>query len=206
MAFTYFFRDYQTFEVIRDRVLPVLKTRQKIRIWDPGCANGMEPYTLAMMLRTAVGAMYFRNISILATDIDGSDQFEEIIAHGIYQREQVERIPGTYLNRFFTPNSDKTHYQVVPEIRERICFMKHDLLSLKPPGEGFNLIVCKNVLLHFNYAQRVSVVEMFRDALSPEGYLAFEQTQKLPEEMKPFFNAVAEDAQVSQKITINQVG
>jgi chemotaxis protein methyltransferase CheR len=43
MAFTYFFRDMQTIEMIRDHVIPVLRTRRYINIWDAGCATGPEP-------------------------------------------------------------------------------------------------------------------------------------------------------------------
>lgn len=199
MAFTYFFRDVQTFEVIRDRALPFLKTRQRIRIWDAGCAAGMEPFTLAMMLRERVGAMYFRNISLLATDIDASDQFEEVIRDGIYPREQVERIPEAYLKRYFQRNREMSHYQLEAEIRRSVSFLKHDLLTLVPPAVGFDLIICKNVLLHFSPEQREQVVRMFRDALSPGGFLAFEQTQKLPEAFKGDFIQVEDYAQVFQR-------
>ena len=51
MAFTYFFRDLQTLEVIRDYALPYLRSKQHINIWDAGCAMGQEPYSLSMVLR-----------------------------------------------------------------------------------------------------------------------------------------------------------
>jgi len=51
MAFTYFFRDMQTLEMIRDYVLPALRMRRYIHIWDAGCAMGPEPYSLAIILR-----------------------------------------------------------------------------------------------------------------------------------------------------------
>ena len=54
MAFTYFFRDVQTLELVRDHVLPFLKTRRYINIWDAGCAMGPEPYTLAIILRESM--------------------------------------------------------------------------------------------------------------------------------------------------------
>lgn len=79
--------------MICEYALPELRTRRYINIWDAGCAMGPEPYTLAMLLRERIGPMYFRNIRIQATDIDGSDLFDEIIKNAAYPKDQVERIP-----------------------------------------------------------------------------------------------------------------
>jgi chemotaxis protein methyltransferase CheR len=48
----------------------------------------------------------------------------------------------------------------------RIRFTRHDLLSLNPPGTGYSMVVCKNVLLHFTAPMRVSVLDMFHSALA----------------------------------------
>jgi len=52
MAFTYFFRDYQTLEMIREFVLPVIGSRCCINIWSAGCAMGQELY-YAMLSSTS---------------------------------------------------------------------------------------------------------------------------------------------------------
>jgi chemotaxis protein methyltransferase CheR len=77
MAFTYFFRDMQTLEMIRDYALPTLRTKRYINVWDAGCAMGPEPYSLAIILRENMGNMIFRNVKIYATDIDGSNLFRK---------------------------------------------------------------------------------------------------------------------------------
>ena len=200
MAFTYFFRDMQTLEMIRDNALPSLRSRQRIRIWDAGCAMGPEPYSLAILLRENVGYMYFRNISIMATDIDQSQQFSEIIAEGRYPRDQVERIPEEVLAKYFAADDSREMYQISEEIRKVVHFLRHDLLTLQPPAEQFDLILCKNVLLHFSQQERVQVIRMFHQALSVGGFLAVEQTQKLPEELKDSFVQVVSQAQLFQKI------
>lgn len=199
MAFTYFFRDMQTLEMIRDKALLQLRSRQRIRIWDAGCAMGPEPYSLAILLRENLGYMYFRNVNILATDIDQSNQFAPIIAEGIYPRAQVERIPSEILEKYFTPDAAGECYQISEEIRKVVHFYRHDLLSLKPVAENVDLILCKNVLLHFSQSERVEVLKMFYHALSVGGFLAVEQTQKIPEELKAFFEPVVTNAQLFRK-------
>lgn len=201
MAFTYFFRDVQTLELACEHALPVLKTRRYINIWDAGCAMGPEPYTLAILLRERMGHMYFRNVRITASDIDESNLFGNIIRDGIYPREQVERIPRDYLARYFEKTGPEDRYRITEEIRRALTFYKHDLLSYEAPGNNYGLVVCKNVLLHFNEDQRIKVIQMFYDALMEGGFLVFEQTQSLPEKSAHLFQPVVTNAQLFQKIS-----
>lgn len=199
MAFTYFFRDLQTLEIIRDYALPGLRTQSHIKIWDAGSAMGMEPYSLAIILRENMGYMYFRNVSIYATDIDNSNLFEKVILEGVYPREQVERIPGELLEKYFTAGNEGQSYLISKEIRDSVKYAKHDLLTLAPVDNDFNLIVCKNVLLHFKQDERAKVIKMFHGALAEDGFLATEQTQKLPEEVMDLFEPVVSNAQLFKK-------
>lgn len=201
MAFTYFFRDLQTLEMICQHSLPMLRSRQYIDIWDAGCAMGPEPYTLAMLIREQVGQMYYRNVRIRATDIDGSDLFDEIIKDAAYPRNQVERIPKEIFERYFVPDEKEDHFRIIDEIKRSVIFQKHDLLSLVPVGKEFGLILCKNVLLHFTEAQRIEVIKMYYDSLIEGGFLAMEQTQKLPKELENLFEPVVSNAQLYRKVT-----
>jgi chemotaxis protein methyltransferase CheR len=199
MAFTYFFRDMQTLEMIRDHVLPVLRTRRYIHVWDAGCAMGPEPYSIAIILRENMGHMLFRNVRIHATDIDGSNLFANIIKNGIYPDEQVKRIPKDILNRYFKPDNTG-NYTISEEMRKALIFKKHDLLSLKPVREDFGLIVCKNVLLHFKEQERINVIKMFHAALGADGFFVTEQTQKLPQQVSHLFKQVQSNVQLFKKI------
>ena len=199
MAFTYFFRDLQTLDAVREHALPYLKTKQYIDIWDAGCASGQEPYSLSMLLNESMGYMLFRNVRILATDIDESNVFEKIIRDGIYLREQIQRIPKEIFNRFFQPAETEGYFILNEEIRKSVTFLKHNLLTLEPPGKEFGLIVCKNVLLHFNESQRIDVLNMFHDSLTDGGFLVMEQTQKLPDEANHLFEPVVSNAQLFKK-------
>ena len=83
-------------------------------------------------------------------------------------------------------------------MRSRIEFTRHDLLSLVPVRPDLSLIVCKNVLLHFNKRQRCDVLRMFHGALRKDGLLVMEHTQKVPEALRPLLEQVAPHARVSQ--------
>ena len=200
MAFTYFFRDLQTLDMICEYALPSLKTRRYINIWDAGCAMGPEPYSLAIVIRERTGYMYYRNIKILATDIDGSNLFGDIISNAAYPWEQVERIPKDIFEKYFEVDEKERYYRLVQEIRNAVDFKKHDLLSIKSPGCDFGLVLCKNVLLHFSEQQRIEVIKMFHASLIEGGFLAMEQTQKLPEAVSHLFEPVVSHAQLYKKI------
>lgn len=199
MAFTYFFRDLHTLELICDHAIPDLRSKAELKIWDAGCAMGPEPYTLAMLLRDRMDQLDFEKVKIQATDIDGSDLFDKIILAAEYPREQVQRIPAEIFEKYFIKVEKRDSYQLTAEIRGAVIFQKHDLLTLNSIGKDFGLILCKNVLLHFNEQERINVIRMFDEALTEGGYLAMEQTQKLPAELEHKFEPVVSNARIYRK-------
>ena len=203
MAFTYFFRDLQTLDLVEKHVLPALRGHRFIDIWDAGCATGHEPYSLAIILRENMGKFLFRNVRVYATDIDNSNLFEDIIKEGIYPYEQLKRIPAFLREKYFSPtNGSNKALRIRKDIRRAISYGKHDLLSLKPIRHNFGLIVCKNVLLHFQKKQRVEVIKMFHAALTPGGYLITEQTQKMPAQVEHLFEMVLPNAQIHRRLEV----
>ena len=197
MAFTYFFRDRQTLELVVEHALPVLKRRRYINVWDAGCAMGPEPYSIAIILRENMGRFLFRNVTIYATDIQA--EFGDVIAQGVYPEEKVKRIPPDIFGRYFSPNGSDGRYQIDGEIQRAVEFQHHDLRCLKPIREELGLIVCKNVLLHLQPEERVGVYRMFHHALADDGFLVTEQTQKRPDEVRHLFRRVTDIGQVFQK-------
>jgi len=167
-------------------------------VWDAGCATGAEPYTLAMILRENMGQFLFRNVRILATDLNG--QFREIIAKGQYPLEQVKRIPSGLFEKYFNPGDEPETFTLTESLRRSIKFQEHDLTSLQPIRSGFGLVVCKNVLLHLNPKQRVEVLRMFHEVLLEGGFLATEPTQKMPVEAQDWFRPVCSSGAVYKRV------
>jgi chemotaxis protein methyltransferase CheR len=202
MAFTFFFRDSHIFDLVAKHVIPDLMGFSRIRVWDAGCAMGPEPYTLAIYFAEHVGKYAFRNLRILATDIDESGQFGEVIKAGSYAQEELQRIPGPLYEKYFEPSNVPQQSRLNESIRSSVVFQQHDLLSLKPAGTTFHLIVCKNVLLHFQQSERIEVIKMFHSVLTDGGYFCTEQTQKLPKEVEHLFARISDDGQLFRKVNI----
>jgi chemotaxis protein methyltransferase CheR len=161
---------------------------------------GMETYTFAILLAESMGKFALRNVKILAVDIDNENvDFGKTVTEGIYHKEHLQRIPPQLFSKYFSPHEKENHFIVNQELRNLIQFKKHDLLSLKPLRNDYSLIICKNVLLHFNYLQRVDVISMYHNMLLDGGLLAMENTQNMPEELNCKFKKVFDYAQLHEK-------
>lgn len=200
MAFTFFFRDRHTLEQLTNNLIPTTDGFNRIKVWDAGCAMGPEPYTFAIILAEALGHDKFKKVSIVASDIDETSNFKEIINDGAYPLSDLSRMPENILEKYFNKIDDNNKYQINDLIRNSLTFIQHDLLTLKPIDTNFNAVICKNVLLHFQPKERVEVIKMFHSVLVSGGILTTEQTQAMPDECSHLFERLCTDANVYKKI------
>ncbi len=200
MALTYFFRDLGSLELAISHVMPQISGRSRIRVWDAGCAMGQEPFTLAMLLAEALGPRMFANVEIIASDYDKS--VIQVLDAAVYVDEELQRVPELYYKRYLEASGNEGTHRVAEPIRKAVRSLHHDLLSFTPVCDRLSLIVCKNVLLHFNQAERIKVFKVFHDALEPQGLLVTEQTQKLPPEVGHLFSQVTPQCQLFCKTEV----
>lgn len=200
MAFTFFFRDLPVLEYAVEHTLKLALGRLRIKVWDAGCALGQEPYTLAILFAEKMGEMGFNTLYLDATDYDSENNFGDIVTAAEYKSDELQRIPPDIFSKYFKPIPEKPGYhRIIDRIRSRVFFRYNNLLDLQPVGSDYSLIVCKNVLLHFSYAQRIEVLKMYHRSLAPGGFLATENTQKIPHEINHLFEQVTPDAQLFKK-------
>ncbi len=198
MAFTFFFRDLDCLESAADQLVKGCLGRSRIRIWNAGSAMGQEPYTLAILLAEKLGSFAFRNIEIHATDYD--KPLLDVLKNGEYPYDELKRIPEQLFEKYFENVQGGTRHRIIDIIRNSVRAEYHDLLSYDPVRTGFSLIVCKNVLLHFTYDERIEVIKMFHMALEDGGLFVTEHTQKMPVELASQFQQVVPDRQLFRKV------
>lgn len=202
MAFTFFFRDEQILTSAADALVQSAIGRTNIRILNAGCAMGQETYTFAIMLAEKMSRFALRNVKIHAVDIDNENvDFGKTVSEGIYPYDQLQRIPADLFKKYFSPAAKENHFEINYELRSLVTFEKYDLLSLKPLRNDYSLVICKNVLLHFNYNQRIEVIKMYHDMLLPEGLLVMENTQSMPVEITDMFEKITPFGQLYKKIS-----
>ncbi len=183
-----------------DHCLPILTGRNHPRIWDAGVAMGQEPYTLAILFAERMGHFAFNNLRIEATDVEDTGQFAHVIETAMYPCDELSRLPEGILEKYFESADKPGYLRVVDAVRRRIVYQWHDLLSCKEIGVGYSMILCKNVLLHFQPLERIQVLKMFHRALAPGGFFASEQTQEMPAELAHLFEKVIPDGQLFCKV------
>lgn len=177
---TELFRNPETFDSVRNNVLPEL-IKQKginkvIKIWSAGCSNGEEPYSIAIMLNEFLGHSIKRyNILIQATDIDDDSIAKAETA--IFQPKQLEKIGQERINRFFV-KKDNNNYQVIDEVKKLVKVKRHDLIS-GPKFSGFDIIFCRNVTIYFEQSLQEILYMNFYNALNDGGYFVMGKTETL---------------------------
>jgi chemotaxis protein methyltransferase CheR len=140
------------------------------------------------------------NLRIDATDIEENSQFADTIATGLYASELLKGSPHQeLLAKYSAPAARAGFVEFDAALRNCIFYQRHDLLSLRPIGDNFSVVVCKNVLLHVAYQQRVEIIKMFYQALSPGGYLALDELQELPAEVASLFVRALADGKLYRK-------
>jgi len=201
MAFTFFFRDEQILSLAIEKLVPFCLGRSNIRILDAGCAMGMETYTFAILLAEKMGKFALRNVKIHAIDIDNENvDFGNTVTEGIYHKDHLQRIPTDLFQKYFSAAEKPDHFVISTELRNLVTFEKYDLLTLKPLRNDYSLVICKNVLLHFNYQQRIDVISMYHNMLLKGGLLVMENTQNMPDELCKLFNRLVDYGQLYEKI------
>ena len=201
MAYTSFFRDTDALKAIGDIVIPAVSHSRAIRVWDAGCASGEEPFTLAIVFASKLRPFPFRNLDILATDYEESNyaQFGDRIRAAEYSRQDIFWVPAEHREQYFEPTGNPEVFRLTADIREKVRYLQHDLLTLVAPEKEMSLIVCKNVLMHFSPEDQVKVLDMFHAALLPGGYLAVDGNQGMPSEFSTRFVQVERGTPLYQK-------
>lgn len=161
---TEFFRTPEKFVELEKKVLPDLLARSnRLNIWSAGCSIGAEPYSLAMILNDITPGVKHR---ILATDLD-----VEMLAkakQGVYTNSEYKNIPSDRALKYFKQEGDK--YVISPDIRAKVEFERHNLL-LDNFQTGFDLILCRNVVIYFTEEAKDILYRRFFTALKPGGVL-----------------------------------
>lgn len=169
---SFFFRDGTPFNLLATRVLPELiaarRASRSLRIWCAACSSGQEPYSVAMLLQEAAGALAGWRTEIVATDM--SESILEKARAGLYTDFEVQRgLSETRLNRWFS--REGSAWRVSPALRQMVSFRPHNLLHGAAGLGGFDVIFCRNVLIYFDVPQKRAIFADLARAMTDGGAL-----------------------------------
>ncbi len=168
---TSFFRDPATFSALTEHVFPRLingrSPKEPIRIWVPGCATGEEVYSIAIALLEYLGDLPPpAGIQLFGTDI--SEAALEKCRAGAYPDSIALDVSADRLRRYFVRQN--SHYVIARFIRDLCVFARQDI-TRDPPYSRLDLVSCRNVLIYLGAVAQGRIMQTFRYALRPNGFL-----------------------------------
>jgi chemotaxis protein methyltransferase CheR len=169
---SFFFRDKVPFDHFRETIMPALlnarTASRRIRIWCAAAATGQEAYSLAICLKEMSRDLRGWRIDIVATDI--SVEVLEKAKSGIYSQFEVQRgLPVLMLIKYFAQVGET--WQIAPELRGMVKFQPFNLLNDFSSLGMFDVVFCRNVLIYFDQATKIGVLERIADCMERDGYL-----------------------------------
>lgn len=169
-------RNNDIFEAIEEEILPELNEHalgRRLKLWSAGCSYGAEPYTLASICRL-MGDRLDRDPLILGTDIN--PRMIERAKTGRFTAEDARDAPPQLLQRFFE-HVPPDGWVAKPELKQLVNFRVENLFEAKP--KEMDLILFRNVAIHFERERRDEVHSILAQSLIPGGILVLGSTEMI---------------------------
>ena len=175
---TYFFREPQHFDFLKQVVASTAKQGQTFRVWSAAASIGAEAYTIAMVLADKLGEN--GAWEILGTDI--SNSVLEQARRGHYRMAEAEKIPQEYLKKYCLKgkgDQDGT-FLIDKKLRQHVSFEQLNLNvdGMKKTGD-FDVIFLRNVLIYFDIPTKQRVIANLIPCLKNSGYLIVGHSESL---------------------------
>lgn len=186
---TNFFRNPEMWASLRPVLRDLTAERRRVRAWSAPCADGREPYSLAMLAHDDP-EITARRLAVTGTDID-----REALAaarRGVYETTRTTDI-GAELAPLSTPEAyverEDDSFRVRESVRRLVEFERHDLIR-DGAKSGFDLVLCRNLLIYIDTEYKQELFDTVTDSLRPGGYLVVGMTESLPPASRERFTPV----------------
>jgi len=174
---TFFFRDKNIFQVLKDHILSGwIKSSQvrgkSVRFFSAGCCTGEEPYSIAMLIDQMMPKLKDWEITILATDIN--PRFLQKAEQGVYTRWSFRDTPDEILEKYFKKQADN-RYEISTHLKDMVNFCQLNLAERTYTSalnnNAMDVIFCRNVLMYFAPDLRGEVIKRLTNSLVEGGWL-----------------------------------
>ena len=180
---TELFRDPPVWNYIRYEILPMFRNKDCVNIWHAGCSTGQEVYSMLILLNEL---NLLDKSDLYATDLNSDvleharsgiydyhfnlnylDNFDKVIRQSL----SGESIDVDY-SKYFIIDEKRDLIKMHSFLTEKPFYKKTDLVrEINPFPVKFDLIVCRNVIIYFNYELQNKVFKLFFDNLHAGGCL-----------------------------------
>ena len=175
---TYFFREPQHFDFLKQIVPPSIKPGHKFRVWSAAASIGAEAYSIAMVLADSLGEG--GAWEILGTDI--SNSVLEQARRGHYRIAEADKIPSPYLKKYCLKGKGEQEgtFLIDHKLRQHVSFEQVNLNvdGIKKIGD-FDVIFLRNVLIYFDITTKQRVIANLIPCMKNNGYLIVGHSESL---------------------------
>ncbi|MBD7916339.1 protein-glutamate O-methyltransferase CheR [Clostridium sp. Sa3CUN1] len=168
---TEFFRNPELFLELQDILKEYSKNNFSLKIWSAACSIGCEPYSIAMIIKEIAPNI---RANIIATDIDSN--ILKRAEKGEYLPVEMKNVSEFYKSKYFNKVNDR--FLIDNKIRAMVTFKKHDLI-VDSYEDGFDLIVCRNVIIYFKNEVKQEIFKKFSNSLKKDGLLFVGATESI---------------------------
>jgi chemotaxis protein methyltransferase CheR len=182
---TELFRDSAIWTSLRDEILPGFAQNKIITIWHAGCSTGQEIYSMMIILEEM---NLLSKSEIYASDINSDvleiakvgkykyrfnhayiDNFNAVINRSSKDSAENQKVP---YSKYFSVDKVSDSIQMNPFLTGKPVYKKIDLVKDENLFyTKFDLIICRNVIIYFNYDLQNKVFNLFYNNLFQNGCL-----------------------------------
>lgn len=175
------FRNPEKWIEMERKVLPQLREgSSRLKCWSAGCSYGAEAFTLASILARNFPGEH----QILGTDIDETALTQA--RKGEFSVNDVRGVPKEILKEYFEESGGV--WRAKASLKRPLSFKKGNLLEDRFQT-GFDLIMCRNVVIYFTDEAKDALYRKFFQALRPGGILFIGSTERIPSARELGFNS-----------------
>jgi len=178
---TELFRDPKIWKILKDDVLPSLKNHKKINIWHAGASSGQEVYSMLILLNELdmmdQANIYVSDINsdVLSIAREGKYRYrfnQEYLKNFDEVFDQIDKKKKIPYSKYFVIDSVNDSLQVKNLLTEKPVYGKFDLVKGRNPfSTSFDIILCRNVIIYFNYELQNKVFDLFLKNMNDNGIL-----------------------------------
>jgi chemotaxis protein methyltransferase CheR len=197
---TGFFRNPDVWEGVRDALRSLSADYRRVRAWSAGCADGREPYSLAML------ALDDPRIDADALDVTATDINESALAaarEGVYTDSRTVDLAEqlSFLDdygRFVDRDGDE--YRIRDPVRELITFRHHDLIR-DGPRPRCDLVLCRNLFIYIDGEYKEPVLDTVGRSMRPGAYLVIGKAETVPHSLRDEFVVLDSELRIYRRAT-----
>ena len=165
-------RNPEQWDLLARRVLPQFSDRLRLKAWSAGSSYGAEAYTLAAVCAEALPKVRHE---IVGTDIDR--RMVERARSGVFSTSDARDVPRAQLSKWFAERDGELHAD--PRLRLRCRFEVGDLLTMRPPQQVYDLVLCRNTVIYFTPEVKDALHARLAAAVVPGGYFMVGSTERI---------------------------